>query len=255
MLNFKYIVWTAFLILGILLICEPFIYISIWWYVLLFLSSFWLLLIGSFSMSWGFFCNAFTSNSNITAKKIAITFDDGPNQKFTPKVLQLLKDYDAKATFFCIGKHVKKYPELLKQIAADGHNIGNHSYSHSTTIDFKSTEAWLQELKDTDQAVFNLLGSKPNLFRPPYGVTTPHLAKAIKVTAHIVIGWNIRSFDMALKNPDAILKRIVKRVQPGGIILLHDAHENIEIVLEQLLQFLKKQDYQIVTIKELLDEN
>lgn len=254
MLKFKYIVWFAFLILGILLICEPFVYVSFWWYVLLFLAFFWVILIGSFSMSWDFFLIAITSNHNISEKKIAITFDDGPNSKFTSKVLQLLKDYDAKATFFCIGKHVKKYPELLKSITSEGHDIGNHSYSHSKMIDFKSTEEWLTELKQTDQVIFNATGEKPTLFRPPFGVTTPNLAKALKVTGHQVIGWNIRPFDTTIKNPDTILKRIVKKIQPGAIILLHDNHDRIEIVLEQLLQFLKKNDYQMVTIKELLDD-
>ena len=205
-------------------------------------------------MSWGFFLKAVTSNPDITEKKIAITFDDGPNPQYTPIVLQLLENYDAKASFYCIGKQVKKYPELLKLISDRGHEIGNHSYSHEWTIDFKSTEDWLTELKNTDQAIFKVTGKKTESFRPPFGVTTPHLAKAITVTGHKVIGWNIRSFDMVLKNPNIVLNRIVKKVKPGAIILLHDKHERIEIVLEQLLQFLKKQDYQMVTIKELLDE-
>ena len=254
MLKFKFILGTAFGILGILLICEPFVYVSFWWYVLLFLALFWVILIGSFSMSWGLFLKAFTHNSSIKEKKIAITFDDGPNDLYTLKVLQLLKDYNAKATFFCVGKQVNKHPELLKRIDAEGHVIGNHSYTHSTTIGFKSTEEWLDEIKKTDQAIFKVLNHKPNLFRPPYGVTTPHLAKAIKVTGHKVIGWNIRPFDMAIKNPKTVLNRITKQIKPGAIILLHDKHERIEIVLEQLLQFLKKQDYQMVTINELLNE-
>ncbi len=110
------------------------------------------------------------------------------------------------------------------------------------------------ELKDTDQAVFNVIGKKPTLFRPPFGVTTPHLAKAIKVTGHKVIGWNVRSFDMVLKNRNVILRRILSRVQPGCVILLHDKHEHIEFVLEQLLQFLKAHDFEMVTLNDLMDE-
>jgi peptidoglycan/xylan/chitin deacetylase (PgdA/CDA1 family) len=254
MLNFKYIALIAAALLGILLICEPLLYVSFWWYILLFLAFFLVVLIGSFSMSWKFFLKAFTSNTHIKTKKIAITFDDGPNPEFTPKVLELLKEFDAKASFFCIGRHVKKYPELLKQIHTEGHDIGNHSFIHSMTIDFKSTEGWLVELKNTDQAIFNAIGIKSNLFRPPFGVTTPHLAKALKVTGHRAIGWNIRPFDMALKNRNTILKRILKQIKPGSVILLHDKHEHIEFVLEQLLQFLKKQDYEMVTINELINE-
>lgn len=205
-------------------------------------------------MSWSLFLKAFTSNANVKDKKIAITFDDGPNPNFTSKVLQLLADYEAKATFFCIGKNVKKHPEILKLIASKGHDIGNHSYSHSNTIDFNSTELWLMEIKSTDQAIFNATGTKPTLFRPPFGVTTPHLAKALKVTGHQVIGWNSRPFDTTTKNHQRILKRILTKVQPGAIILLHDNHNRIEVVLEQLLQFLKTNDYKMVTVKELLDE-
>lgn len=205
-------------------------------------------------MSWKLFLKAFTSKPHIKTKKIAITFDDGPNPDYTPKVLQLLSDYNAKASFFCIGKHVKKYPELLRQIHAEGHDIGNHSYTHSTTIDFKSTEGWLGELKKTDQAIFKVTGVKSMLFRPPYGVTTPHLANAIKVTGHQVIGWNIRPFDTALGNRNLILKRVLNQVKPGAIVLLHDKHEHIEFVLEQLLPFLKKQDYEMVSINDLINE-
>ncbi len=212
-------------------------------------------MIGSFSMSWGLFLKAFTSNSKMEDRKVAITFDDGPNPNYTPKVIQLLKDFDAKATFFCIGKHVEEHPNLLEEIVANGHSVGNHSYSHSTLIGFKSTEAWLVELKDTDQVIFKVIGTKPNLFRPPYGVTTPHLAKALKVTGHVVIGWNIRPFDKALKNPEMILNMILKSIKPGSVILLHDTHEHIGTVLEQLLQFLKKHKYQMVTINELMNDH
>ena len=205
-------------------------------------------------MSWKFFLTAFTSNNHIQSKKIAITFDDGPNPEFTPKVLQLLAEYNAKASFFCIGNTIKKHPELLRQIHANGHEIGNHSFTHHYTIDFKSTESWLEEIKKTDQAIFKIIGAKPNLFRPPFGVTTPHLAKAIQVTGHQVIGWNIRPFDVALKNPKTILKRILNQVKPGAVVLLHDKHERIAFILEQLLQFLQKNDYEMVTINDLINE-
>ena len=255
MLKFKSISYTALVLLAFIIISERFIYVSLWWYVILFLMWFWIVAIGSFSMSWGLFLKAFTSNSSIKEKKIAITFDDGPNSKYTAKVLQLLKEYNAKATFFCIGIPIEKHQKLLQRIKTEGHSVGNHSYSHRTTIGFKSTEGWLEELKKTDQAIYKVIGEKPSLFRPPFGVTTPHLAKALKVTGHHIIGWNIRPFDTALKNPETILNRILKSIKPGSIILLHDSHENIETVLEQLLQFLTKNDYQMVTVNELMNEN
>lgn len=228
--------------------------VSFGWYGVLFLVFFLVTLIGSFSMSWNFHLKAFTSRKNYSEKKIAITFDDGPHPIITSKVLKLLSDYNAKATFFCIGKHVETYPDVLKSIHDQGHLIGNHSFTHRYGIDFNKVKAWTAEIELTDIAIANVTGSKPKLFRPPFGVTTPNLAAALKQTGHKAIGWNIRSYDTVLKNPNAVLKRITKNVKPGAVILLHDNHDRIEFVLEQLLQFLKKQGYTMVTINELLDE-
>lgn len=224
------------------------------WYGVLFFSFFMALILGSFSMSWNFHLKSFVSNKNYSEKKIAITFDDGPNPQYTPKVLKLLSDFDAKATFFCIGKNVEMHPEILKSIHDQGHLIGNHSFSHRYGIDFNKAKEWTHEIDQTDAAIAKVIGTKPQLFRPPYGVTTPHLAEAIKQTGHKVIGWNIRSYDTALKNPKTVLNLITKNVTPGAIILLHDNHDRIEVVLEQLLQFLKTQGYTTVTINELLNE-
>src|SRR5690606_33769413 len=127
-----------------------FFIISLWWYILVFV--FWLVItaIGSFNMSWNFHLSAINSHPTSSSKKIAITFDDGPNPDFTPVVLKLLEDYNAKATFFCIGKHAKKYPELLNSITTQGHLIGNHSYTHNYFIDFKDSESWIEEIRKTD---------------------------------------------------------------------------------------------------------
>src|SRR5690606_14734549 len=139
-----------------------------------------LMTIGHFSMSWKFYLTPITSNKNLKDKKIAITFDDGPHPEITLKVLQLLKQYNAKATFFCIGQHIEKHPEILRAIADNGHDIGNHSFSHHLMIDFNSTEKWLQEIKQTDSSIQKITSKKTNLFRPPFGVTTPKLANALK---------------------------------------------------------------------------
>ena len=254
MRNFKI---TSFLAIALFLMLaglDTFVGIGLWWYFLLFIFWFLVMAIGSFSMSWNFYLKAFTSKRNIKTKKIAITFDDGPNSNFTLEILKILKHYDAKATFFCIGQNIEKHPEILKAIAENGHDIGNHSFSHNVMIDFNSTENWLGEIKQTDTVIHKVLGKKTSLFRPPFGVTTPKLAKALKVTEHDVIGWNIRSYDTMIKNPKRIVKRITKQIQPGAIILLHDKQSNVLHVLEHLLQFLQKQNYQSVTINELLNE-
>ena len=248
---------TNFLAIGLFILVVIFdtvFGISLWWYFLLFMIWFSVMTIGSFSMSWNFYLKAFTSKKRLKEKRIAITFDDGPNPDYTLEVLRILKQYNAKATFFCIGQNVENNPEILKAISEDGHDIGNHSFTHDLMIDFNSTENWLHEIKKTENAIQRAIGKKTVIFRPPFGVTTPKLAKALKVTEHQVIGWNIRSYDTAIKNPKSIVKRINNQIKPGAIILLHDKQNNVLHVLEHLLQFLQENDYESVTINELINE-
>lgn len=254
MITFKNISLLAVLMFIILIIISFFINISFLWYVFVFLVWLVITMIGSFSPGWSFHLKSFTSNPNISTKKIAITFDDGPHPVITLKVLKLLDDYNAKATFFCIGQQVEMHPEVLQSIIKEGHLAGNHSYSHNYFIDFKSTQGWIAELKRTDEVMEKVTGSKPTLFRPPFGVTTPHLAKAVKASGYHIISWNIRSFDTILKNPEVILKRLTHKIKPGSVILLHDNHPKIEYILERLLQFLQQNGYQMVTINQLLHE-
>ena len=255
MKNFRILTGITLFLFLLLVILDTGVGIPLGWYAFLFISWFLMMAIASFSMSWKFYLNPITSNKGLTNKKVALTFDDGPNPEFTLRVLQILKDHNAKATFFCIGQNIESHPEILKTIAQDGHDIGNHSFSHDLMIDFNSTERWLQEIKQTDNSIHKITGKKTTLFRPSFGVTTPKLARALKVTEHKVIGWNIRSFDTVISNPQKILKRITKRVHPGAIILLHDKQSNVLFVLEHLLQFLQEYEYQAVTINELLHDN
>ncbi|OBX26657.1 peptidoglycan/xylan/chitin deacetylase (PgdA/CDA1 family) [Gelidibacter algens] len=254
MKNFRITTFATIGLFLLLIILDTITGIALWWYLLLFVVWFLVMAMGSFVLSGNFYLKAFTFNKNLKEKKIAITFDDGPNLEFTLKVLAILKNYNAKATFFCIGQNIERHPTILKAISEDGHDIGNHSFSHDVTIDFNSTENWLHEIKQTDNAIRKITNKKSTLFRPPFGVTTPKLAKALKVTEHEVIGWNIRSYDTVTKNPERIVKSISKHIKPGAIILLHDKQKNVLPVLEHLLQFLEKQNYQAVTINELLHE-
>lgn len=231
-----------------LLVSTVYIKVPVFIFILLFLS--WLLItsIGSFNIRWNYHLKAFNSNINHPKKQVAITFDDGPNPNFTPEILKLLQTYNAKATFFYIGKQVEKHPELIKSIIEQGHTIGNHSYTHSKFFDFYGKQRVIEEVQKTDAVVLAITGKKTTLFRPPYGVTNPAIAKAIKQTNHKVIGWNIRSLDTLKTNEDAILKRITKNIKPGSVILLHDTQAITVSVLEQLLLFLQINGYQSITI-------
>lgn len=209
---------------------------------------------GSSRISSNYHVKAFCNNSLETEKKIALTFDDGPSE-FTLEVLELLKKYNATATFFCIGKNIEKHPEIIKQIIAEDHLVGNHSYSHSKFFDFYNAKKITEELQKTDVLLEKFTSGKINFFRPPYGVTTPSIRRALKKTNHNVIGWNIRSLDGGTTNVELILNRIKKRVSPGGIVLLHDTASHSVLVLEQFLQFLQQNNYEVVSIEELLNLN
>jgi peptidoglycan/xylan/chitin deacetylase (PgdA/CDA1 family) len=209
---------------------------------------------GSARISSNYHVKAFCSNPLETQKKIALTFDDGPSE-FTLEVLALLKKYNAKATFFCIGKNIEKHPEIIKQIIEEGHLVGNHSYSHSKFFDFYNADKIIDELRRTDELLEKFTLKKINFFRPPYGVTTPSIRRALNITGHKTIGWNIRSLDGGTKNQDLIFNRLIKHISPGGIVLLHDTGKHSVLVLEQFLQFLEQNSYEVISIEELLNLN
>lgn len=254
MLNFKNITMIHIGLALLLIGCSLFFYFPMWIYFVLIGSWFLFIMIGSFAIRLNFFLKATSGNSQVTKKVVALTFDDGPNPMYTPEVLDLLERYDAKATFFCIGKEAEAYPKLVSQIVEKGHEIGNHSHSHKKNISFNGTKCWLREIENTDARIENIIGKKPTLFRPPYGVTTPHLAKAIGLSNHNVVGWTIRPFDTTLKNVHTITKYISKKIRPGAIILLHDTHHRIPLILEHTLMDLKARGYQAVSLTDLMHE-
>lgn len=206
---------------------------------------------GVFDIRLGYFVKTYSSLAT-KEKKIAITFDDGPHE-MTPKILDVLQKYNCKASFFCIGNQVDSFPEVLKRIASEEHIIGNHSNSHSNFFGFFSTGKVLQELNLTNQKIEKLIGKKVTLFRPPFGVTNPSIAKASKQLNFNVIGWNIRSLDTIIDSDSKLFERVKKKVRPGGIILFHDTSEKTVIVLERLLLFLQSENYQVVTVDKLLN--
>jgi len=213
-----------------------------------FLTVFW----GSAFIASNYHVKTYCGNPLETEKKIALTFDDGPHE-MTLLVLELLKKYNVKATFFCIGKNIELHPEILKKVIAEGHTVGNHTYSHSPFFDFYRKNKVIAEIKRTDDLITSVSGEKPVLFRPPYGVTNPSIRRALAVTNHKTIGWNIRSLDGISEKGNFLLNRIIKRIKPGGIVLLHDTSLQTVNVLEQLLSFLKKNNYAVVPLEELLN--
>jgi peptidoglycan-N-acetylglucosamine deacetylase len=210
-----------------------------------------LLIYGSANMQSNFFTTAFCYAIG-AEKQIALSFDDGPNHEFTPQVLSTLAQYNASATFFIIGKNIQGNENILKQIDVAGHSIGNHSHTHSFFIDFKSVQGLKDELTQTTESVFKVIGKRMTLFRPPYGVITPNLAKVINILDYRVIGWSIRSFDTTAGSAQSITQRVQSQIKPGAIILFHDTSDKTIQALKQTLDFAKNNDYKVVSIEQLL---
>lgn len=252
MLNHNKTALIFIAILILLALLSLFVNIGIWYFVVVLLIWFLTSVVGSAFIGSNYHVKTYCSNPSEKEKRIAITFDDGPHP-MTLQALQILKKYNAKATFFCIGKNIEQYPEIFRQIIEEGHIVGNHSYNHSPFFDFYRKNGVIRELNKTDAIIEKVSGKKAQLFRPPYGVTNPSIRRALTVTKHTVIGWNIRSLDGAIKNENIIFNRIVKRISPGGIVLLHDTSLQSINVLERLLVTLREKNYTVVSLEQLLN--
>ncbi|MBP9688388.1 MAG: polysaccharide deacetylase family protein [Bacteroidia bacterium] len=176
---------------------------------------------------------------NTTDKVLYFTFDDGPHPTITPQLLKLLNKYEAKATFFCVGDNVKKYPEIFAQIVANGHTIGNHTYHH-----LKGWTTTNQKYILDIEAANKIIPS--TLFRPPYGRITPAQIKLLKGKYKIIM-WSLltRDYDKNL-NPNKALKSLNKLAKPGEIIVFHDsekAHKNMFVMVEGMLKNFSAKNY------------
>lgn len=223
-----------------------FFYLLIPFFVWLTLTIF-----GAFEIRFNYFLKAYHRGNNHTEKIISLTFDDGPTE-FTPRILEILEKINAKATFFCIGKQIEKYPEILQKTHQSDHLIGNHTFHHSSKNGFYSAEKIIDEIFSTNQLIKEKINVTTKIFRPPFGVTNPHISKALNKTQHDVIGWNIRSLDTVINDEKKLLNRITGQIKPGSIILMHDTSDKTANVLEQLFVFLQKENYKVVPLNELL---
>lgn len=239
------------IIIGMIGSLHVFLGLSLGWLVLPSTVYLALIIYGSASIQSGFYAPVYCY-ANTVEKEIALSFDDGPNRQYTPQVLSILAQYNAPATFFVIGKNIKGNENVLKQIDADGHSIGNHSYTHSFFVDFKSVQGFKNELNQTAESVFNLTGKRMKLFRPPYGVTTPNLAKASNSLNYRIIGWSIRSLDTTADSAQTISRRVQSQIKPGAIILFHDTSNKTVQILKQTLHFAQENGYKIVSLERLL---
>ena len=166
----------------------------------------------------------------------------GPSE-LTPQFLDLLQQYNTKAVFFCVGEQIQKYPEVVKRMKAEGHLVANHTFTHQPK-NILHAKALANEIHHTDEVLAHLDIVTPYC-RPPYGITSPPVARAIQATAKKAIGWDVRSLDTVILNEDKLSHRIVRKLTNGNIILMHDRLPHTLTVLERLLQYLKENNYTI----------
>jgi peptidoglycan/xylan/chitin deacetylase (PgdA/CDA1 family) len=183
---------------------------------------------------------------------IALTFDDGPNATLTPKLLDLLAARHLKATFFVVGQNAADHPEILRRAVREGHEIGNHSWSHPN-LGKMSDEAVRRELQKTEDAIVAAIGKKPTLLRPPYGSITARQKKWIhEEFGYRIILWDVDPLDWKRPGPSVVTARILKETRAGSIVLSHDIHPpTIEAMPATFDQLIKK-GFKSVTVTELL---
>ena len=199
---------------------------------------------------------------NRAEKVVALTFDDGPSPVWTPKILDELRKANIKATFFMLGEHVAKYPEIARRVAQEGHEIGNHTYDHHVLL-YYTLEELEKEIKDTERIIQKATGKTTRYFRPPKAWLTAQEKKKIEKLGYKVILWSLNSKDWVTFDDKYIVKYLSGHVHLGDIILFHDSggvfsaeggdrHETVKTI-PRLVDKLHRMGYKLLTISELLE--
>ena len=188
------------------------------------------------------------SATPVEAPKIALTFDNGPSAAWTPVLLDGLKERGVKATFFLIGENADKNPEIVKRMAEEGHLIGNHTYSHiQLTSDNK--EVFREELVKTNEILKAITGENVTYIRPPYGSWDKSLEQDLNM---FPVLWNVDPLDWCTPDAGLVMSRVLQQVEDGDIILLHDYYDTSVTAALMIVDEMKKQGYEFVTVEEIL---
>lgn len=192
------------------------------------------------------------SGSQVGGKRVALTFDDGPHPKKTDVILDILREYNIKATFFVLGMNAEKYPWIVVREAAEGHEIGNHTYSHRRLTD--CTDA-TEEFRKTSDIIVSLTGRCPTLIRPPEGAFCEKNVEEAKNCGSDIVLWTVDTRDWAKAGVESILENVKKNVCDGSIILFHDFTTNgahTAEALKKIIPYLLEEGYEFVSVSQLL---
>jgi peptidoglycan/xylan/chitin deacetylase (PgdA/CDA1 family) len=195
----------------------------------------------------------------ITDNRVALTFDDGPDPRFTPQVLDILKEYNVPATFFVMGARAEAYPDLVQRAAEEGHIIGNHTYWHPNLVEQGDVETLEREVSQTEDALANIIGYRTRLFRAPYGFLFNELVEKLAEMNYSIVGWDVDSLDWRELEAEDTAYNVLSNARPGAIILMHDGGDwesdrtsTVES-LHQIIPTLQAQGIEFVTVPDLLN--
>lgn len=183
---------------------------------------------------------------------VALTFDDGPDAKCTPQLLDLLKEKGVKATFFVLGQRVEANPALVARAAAEGHEIGNHSYDHKffTRIGMDGVKS---QIERTNAAIEAAIGKKPTLVRPPYGATDPEISRLLNADYGMtIVMWDVDPLDWKIFDSANITAEVLKNAKPGSIVLSHDVHQTTVDSVAHTIDGLRAKGFQFITVSDLI---
>lgn len=194
----------------------------------------------------------------IARREIALTIDDGPDPEITPQVLGLLAQHQVRATFFCIGERAACYPELCREIVQRGHAVENHSQHHQHNFSVLGSSAYAREIQAAQDALTTITGVKPIFFRAPAGLRNPFLDPVLQRLQLTLASWSVRAYDTRVGDAARVATQLIKGLQPGAILLLHDGHaartaQQVPVIIEvlpQLIAAAAKADLQFVTLRE-----
>ncbi|MDF1509584.1 polysaccharide deacetylase family protein [Robertmurraya sp. DFI.2.37] len=194
-----------------------------------------------------------------TSRMVALTFDDGPDPRFTPQILDILRENGIKATFFLLGSRAEAYPDLVKRIVEEGHIIGNHTYWHPNLVEEEDVRVLEREVSRTESGLANLIAYRTKLFRAPYGFLNNELVEQLRDMDYTVVAWSVDSLDWHESPPDQIAYNVLSNLHPGAIILMHDGaawdedRTNTVRALRQIIPAIKEQGFEFATVPELLN--
>jgi peptidoglycan/xylan/chitin deacetylase (PgdA/CDA1 family) len=193
------------------------------------------------------------------SRQLALTYDDGPNDPHTLRLLEVLARHDVRATFFMMGCFVEKRPDLAREVVKAGHVVGNHTFNHPS-LTFKSSREVITQLTSCDRALTDAVGSHSNLFRPPFGARRPAVLRIARQLNLEPIMWNVTGYDWSASSAEAIERKVTGRVRGGDVILLHDGghrafgtdRSRTVTATERLIFRYKAEGFEFVTIPEMM---